>query len=111
MNGSVFGKISMEKSLRQGDPLSPFLFIIMLELLSKMITSWEGDRKFNGVKLERTAPSISHLLFADDVLIFCRANEKEVRNVLKCLYYKWTSQVINFEKFLKERSQRVKSSD
>lgn len=100
LNGSVFGTISMERELRQGDPLSPFLFIIMMELLSRMLFKWERKKKFHGVKLGRMAPSISHSLFTDDLIIFCRANLEEVRNIKRCLqlYCKWSGQDFNKEK-------------
>lgn len=100
LNGSVYCKIPMDRDLRQGDPLSPFLFIIVSKLLSRLLHKWEREGKFNGVKLGRSSLSISHLLFADDVLIFCRANTREIRNVLKCLglYCRWSGQAINFDK-------------
>lgn len=100
LNGSVFGKIPMERGLRQGDPISPFIFIIMAELLSRMLHKWESDNKFHGVKLGRLSPLINHLMFADDIIIFFRANVDEVRNIQRCLhlYCKWTSQAFNREK-------------
>lgn len=100
LNRSVFGKILMERDLRQGDPLSLSLFILIAELLSSMLHKWEREGKFNGVKQGRSSPSISHLFFVDDVLIFYRTNDQEVRNVLHCLhsYCRWMGQEINFEK-------------
>nr|XP_048324655.1 uncharacterized protein LOC125421001 [Ziziphus jujuba var. spinosa] len=88
------------KRVEQGDPLSPFLFIIMMELLSRMLFKWERKKKFHGVKLGRMAPSISHSLFTDDLIIFCRANLEEVRNIKRCLqlYCKWSGQDFNKEK-------------
>nr|XP_048330709.1 uncharacterized protein LOC125422659 [Ziziphus jujuba var. spinosa] len=53
LNGSVFGKIPMERGLRQGDLLSPFLFILLSELLSRILHKWEREGKINGVKLGR----------------------------------------------------------
>lgn len=55
---------------------------------------------FHGVKLGHRSPSISHLLFAYDLLLFCRANEEEVKQVLKCLklFYKWMGQKFNKDK-------------
>ncbi|XP_060671343.1 uncharacterized protein LOC132803112 [Ziziphus jujuba] len=100
LNASVFGQILMGRRLRQGDLISSFLFIILMELLSKMLLKWERDGKINGVKLGRQASSIIHLLFADDLLIFCRANMDEVKNVYQCLqlFYKWIGQAFNKEK-------------
>lgn len=100
LNGSVFGQIPTERGLRQRDPLSPTLFILITEPLSKMFHKGERENFFNGVKLRRTSPAIFHLFFADEVLIFCRVNAREVNNILRCLksYCKWTGQAFNLEK-------------
>lgn len=92
LNGEIAGKIPMEQGLRQGDPMSPFLFILFSELLSHMLYKWEQEGKIHGVKLGRTAPAISHLMFTDDLLLFYRADLEEVRNIRKCLklYCRWT---------------------
>lgn len=74
LNGSPFGQIPLERGIRQGDPLSPFLFVLFLELLSRMLLKLEADGDIQGIKLNRLAPSITHLLFADDILIFCEAS-------------------------------------
>lgn len=85
LNGSIFEKIPMEKGLRQGDTLSPFLFILMAELLLECFINGRANRNSMGVKLSWLSSSISHFLFVDDILIFCIANVEEVRNVQKCL--------------------------
>lgn len=45
LNSSCYGQIPMERGIRQRDPLSPFLFVLFLELFSKMITKLEDDRE------------------------------------------------------------------
>jgi hypothetical protein len=54
----------------------------------------------HGIKMARSCPPISHLLFADDVMIFSRANVSEARTILNCLStcYKWSGQCINVSK-------------
>nr|XP_048321716.1 uncharacterized protein LOC125419554 [Ziziphus jujuba var. spinosa] len=72
----------------------------MVELLSRMLHKWETDAKFNGIKIGRLAPSITYLSFADDVIIFCRVNVEEIRNIQRCLHLhcKWTGQSFNKDK-------------
>lgn len=61
-NGSICSNVKAEMSIRQGDPLSPFLFIILLELVSRMLFKLEAERKIQRVKLGRSSSAISHLL-------------------------------------------------
>lgn len=71
LNGGKVGSFSPQRGLRQGDPLSPYLFILSLEALTRLI---EADNTINGIKVCTTAPPISHILFADDLLIASLAN-------------------------------------
>ena len=65
------------RGLQQGDPLSPYLFLMVAEGLSCMIRKAEERGDLEGVKVcSREAPTISHLLFADDSLILMKANMK-----------------------------------
>ncbi|XP_048334835.1 uncharacterized protein LOC125423741 [Ziziphus jujuba] len=73
----------------------------MAELLCRMLHKWESDNKFHGVKFGRFSPPISHLMFADDFILFFLANSEEVKNVQHCLqlYGKWTGQAFNMDKY------------
>lgn len=73
VNHSIYGKIIPQSGLRQRDPLSPYLFAICVEGLLTILTKAENDKWFQGVKIAYNCPSISHLFFADDSLIFFRA--------------------------------------
>ena len=74
VNGSAQGFTS--RGLRQGNPLSPMLFIIVMEALSRMLRAVAGDyiSGFFVGNSTRAELSISHSLFADDTLIFCEAD-------------------------------------
>ena len=66
VNGDVVGPIVSKRGLRQGDLISPYLFIIGVEGLSSLIKKAELDGSLHGCKVCRGAPIVSHLLFADD---------------------------------------------
>ena len=70
VNGSVTGPIIPGRGLRQGDPLSPYLFIICAEGLYALIRKAKSRGDINGVKICNNAPIVSHLLFADDCFLF-----------------------------------------
>ena len=67
---------SPTRGLRQGDPLSPYLFLFCSEGLTALLAHHEDRGDLQGVKVCREAPSISNLLFADDSLILMKANNQ-----------------------------------
>jgi hypothetical protein len=87
-NGTPSGFFSSDRGLRQGDPLSPLLFVIVMEALSRMMAVTESRGLVDGFSVgsrNNAGMVVSHLLFADDTLIFCGANEEHIRN-LRCLF-------------------------
>eukprot|EP00268_Persea_americana_P008172 TRINITY_DN13144_c0_g1_i6.p1 TRINITY_DN13144_c0_g1~~TRINITY_DN13144_c0_g1_i6.p1 ORF type:complete len:313 (+),score=49.71 TRINITY_DN13144_c0_g1_i6:1004-1942(+) len=87
INGSPTGFFSASRGLRQGDPLSPFLFVIIGEALSRMLHAGVNANLFEGFRPANTILEISHLQFADDTLLFCNADEDQLRNVKAILFY------------------------
>ena len=77
LNGQPHGFITPERGLRQGDPLSPYLFLLITEGLHALLAKAEMDGALRGVSICAAGPKISHLLFADDSLVFCRATISE----------------------------------
>ncbi|KAM1225451.1 hypothetical protein ACFX13_044918 [Malus domestica] len=77
VNGEVTGYIAPTRGLKQGDPLSPYLFLICVEGLTSLIARYEQLGLIHGVSICRGAPSITHLLFADDNFLFMKASFKE----------------------------------
>ena len=91
---------SYQRGLRQGDPLSPYLFIICAEGLSAMLRKAESDGKIVGIKVCRTAPSVNHLFFTVDYVILMRVRNEEAAELKRVLgvYERVSGQVINIEK-------------
>ncbi|XP_031124298.1 uncharacterized protein LOC116027009 [Ipomoea triloba] len=86
LEGREIGSFIPKRGLRQGDPLSPYLFILMMECLSRLISKEIHHGSLHGVTISRGAPVISHLIFADDCFLFCRANSLEaglLKEILK----------------------------
>ena len=97
VNGEPRGLIHPSKGLRQGDPLSPYLFLLCAEGLHALIQKAESSGNLHGVSLCRGEPKVSHLFFADDSLLFCQANDNECQSVLDILrtYEQDSGQQIN----------------
>ena len=73
------------RGISQEDPLSPYLFIIYAEGLSALIRNYESKQLLHGVKISREAPVITHMLFADNRNLYCKANTEEARKVAELL--------------------------
>ena len=69
-NGTLFYSFAPLRGLRQGDPLSPFLFLFVADGLSTLLKSKVEVGDISPVKICRGAPGISHLLFADDTICY-----------------------------------------
>ena len=100
INGEPKGKILPTRGLRQGGPISPYLFLLCAEGLTAMLRKEECEGMISGVSVCRGAPRISHLLFANDCIIFGKANVGEGNRVFKVLadYEKESGQKLNKEK-------------
>ena len=85
LNSELKGNITPSRGLRQGDPLSPFLFIILTEALISQLRGAEEEGRISELKIARACPSISHLLFADDNIFFCIANVQQCAELMKII--------------------------
>jgi len=100
VNSQPYGKIVPSRGLRQGDPLSPYLFLIVAEGLSSLMAKAEAENRITGVPIAAGGFRLSHLFFADDSLLFCRANFPEWLNLAQVLqtYEKASGQQLNMAK-------------
>jgi hypothetical protein len=73
------------RGIRQGDPLSPYLFLFVAEGLSRLLKGEESRGEIEGVRVCRDAPEVSHLLFADDSLILMHVDKRNADNLRSIL--------------------------
>ncbi|KAA0047098.1 LINE-1 retrotransposable element ORF2 protein [Cucumis melo var. makuwa] len=84
VNGRPQGRIKANRGLRQGDPLSPFLFVIAMDYLSRLLSHLESSGAIKGVSLNSNC-NISHILFAYDILLFIEDNDCFLNNLRMAL--------------------------
>ena len=77
INGVPQGQITPTRGLRQGDLLSPYLFLPCAGDLSSLIKKAVMEDRIHGISIYRRGPQLSHLFFADDSLLFCQATTRE----------------------------------
>ena len=83
-NGATYGFFKGSRGLRQGDPLSPYLFVLAMNCLSLSLNKAAREGQFGyHSKCQRT--SLTHLCFADDLLIFCDGEPESVTAILNIL--------------------------
>ena len=100
VNGSISMSFKPGKGLRQGGPLSPYLFFMCANILTLFLQKEEHDKLINGVKVGRNWCYFTHLLFADDFLFFFKKDNQFLTNLKGILdwYCHLSGQSINFEK-------------
>lgn len=84
INGGIHGFFKGKKGLRQGDPLSPYLFVLCLEYLSRLIKKATNNSAFN-FHPKCGALKITHLAFADDLMLLARGDQTSIEILMECL--------------------------
>ncbi|KAM2566578.1 hypothetical protein TB1_009061 [Malus domestica] len=97
INGTPTGFIMLERGLRQGDPLSPYLFLLCTEGLSMLIRNGLERGAINGYRVSPAGTPITHLFFADDYVLFGKATTEETLGILNILktYARGSGQELN----------------
>ncbi|WZY73255.1 hypothetical protein YC2023_005495 [Brassica napus] len=99
VNGSVGGFFKSSKGIRQGDPLSPYLFVLAMECFTRLLNSRyiSGSIRFHPRTQEL---GISHLMFADDVMIFFDGTSDSLHGIAECLddFASWSGLQMNPQK-------------
>ena len=97
VNGEPSSLIVPSRGIRQGDPLSPYLFILCTEGLHGLLAKATEDGVIRGVSICKKGPRLTHLFFADDSIVFCRATIAECHMIQKLLscYERASGQMLN----------------
>lgn len=100
INDSVYGLIKPSRGIRQGDPISPYLFILCGEVLSGLCKKAAREGTLQGVRVAQGSPQVNHLLFADDTMFFCSTSPASCQQLKEILtsYEAASGQQINKNK-------------
>ena len=75
VDGELTNTFLPQQAIKQGDPLSPNLFILGANVLSNMLQQAELNNQIQGVRACRNAPRINHLMFVDDLILFFKVSD------------------------------------
>lgn len=98
-NGEQLDWIEPSRGIRQGDTISPYIFVLCIERLSHIIREAVRRGEWKGIRLGRKGPLIPHLIFADDMVLFSEAIEDQIHVIKECL-----------DKFSEASGQKVRLS-
>lgn len=100
INDSALGTVVPHRGIRQGDPLSAYIFILCGEVLSRLFRAGQDSGDLTGVKIGQHCPHINHLLFADDIIFFTKATAECCESLASILkdYERASGQIINAAK-------------
>ncbi|KAK3230980.1 hypothetical protein Dsin_002861 [Dipteronia sinensis] len=85
LNGELSESFNPRSGIRQGDPLSPYIFVLCMEKLSHLINQKLEEGAWKPVKVSRGGPGISHLSFIDDLILFGHASVDQAEIMRECL--------------------------
>lgn len=100
LNGGYSRRFCPSRGLRQGDPLSPYLFLFCVEGFSALLKRAQEEHELKGVSFGSTGPQVTHLLFADDSIVFLQgsaANLEKLKAILE-VYEVASGQKVNMNK-------------
>jgi len=113
-NGARTEYFRPQRGIRQGDLISPYLFVMCIDKLSHLISHAVETREWKALRAKRRGPIVSHLMFVDDMLIFSEATEVQMRCIISIVekFCSLSGQEVSQEKtsifFSKNTSRCVK---
>ncbi|XP_028761232.1 uncharacterized protein LOC114719845 [Neltuma alba] len=111
-NGVPSETFTPTRGVRQGDPLSPYLFILCMERLGQLIHTEVHEGRWKPLKLSANGPPFSHLFFADDLILFSEASQdqmEEIREIMR-FFCEVSGHQINLQKSKMFVSRNVHAS-
>ncbi|XP_060200489.1 uncharacterized protein LOC132628743 [Lycium barbarum] len=96
----VLRQFGFGEGVKQGDPLSPTLFIIAAEVLTRSLNKLHEKPSFIGYGMPKWSPQINHLLYADDTILFCSGDGYSLKKMMRRLrnYEESSGQLVNTDK-------------
>ena len=101
INGSPSAFFRPTRGIRRGFPLSPFIFLLVVDALSRLILKENRESKFEGVKVS-SEEEVTHTLFVDDVLLFGVGTKENLKEFVALIekYKKATGMLVNIDKYM-----------
>nr|KYP62563.1 Retrovirus-related Pol polyprotein LINE-1 [Cajanus cajan] len=84
-NGKMLNEFSPSYGVRQGDPISPYILLLCLERLFHIINAAMEQKRWKPIRLSRNGPDLSHIAFADDLVLFVEDSLDQVEVISSCL--------------------------
>ncbi|CAL1367951.1 unnamed protein product [Linum trigynum] len=110
-DGELTQPITPTRGVRQGDPLSPYLFVLCMERLSHRIDEAVRAKLWKPLSIARGGPALTHLFFADDLVLFAGAEGAQVRIIRQCHdeFCESSGQKVNYSKSMMYISPNIYS--
>ncbi|KAK9904390.1 hypothetical protein M0R45_000756 [Rubus argutus] len=101
-NGQLTDSFKAQRGIRQGDPLSPYIFVLCMEKLSHLIQIAVDIGEWKAVRASQSGPKVSHLFFADDLMLFAEASQEQADTLKQCLdvFCSLSGQSVSYDKSL-----------
>lgn len=100
VNDKAMGYFGCTIGVHQGDPLSPILFCLAEDILSRGVTRHLAQALIHTISSPRGTVAPSHILYADDIMVFCKGTSRDIGNLMKLFkdYGACSGQIISTSK-------------